>query len=233
MSASIYVEIVNVLFVFSTALLYPVIIALLILFGWSLALFGSLISEYTSRRRNIAELESLCHEASKMARTSREDQAGSILEGYKAHSRVSDALCEAARSFGSDSFQIRLEKLLQDAELGMAKALEPIKIGVRVGLMLGLMGTLIPMGPALISLSQGNIQQMADNLVIAFSTTVIGLAVGGICYAVYIIRNRWYRQDLSDLEYAAEIMLLEKSKIHGRRDERRDVESSKGREADG
>jgi len=209
---SIYVEIVNVLFVFSTALLYPVIVALLILFGWSLALLGSLISEYTSRRRDLAELERVCLEASKVARTSREDQASSLLEGYKAHSRVSEALSEVARSLRHETFQIRLEKVLQDAELGMGTALEPIKIGVRVGPILGLMGTLIPMGPALISLTQGNIQQMADNLVIAFSTTVIGLAVGGICYGVYMVRNRWYRQDLSDLEYAAELMQSESRK---------------------
>lgn len=210
---SVYVEIVNVLFVFSTALLYPVILALLVLFGWSLALLGSLISEYTSRRRDLAELERVCLEASKMARSGREDQACSAVEGYKAHARVSKALSEAARSLRSDVFQIRLEKALQDAELGMGKALEPIKIGVRVGPILGLMGTLIPMGPALINLSQGDIQQMADNLVIAFSTTVIGLAVGGICYGVYVVRNRWYRQDLSDLEYAAELMQSESGKI--------------------
>lgn len=206
---SVYVEIVNVLFVFSTALLYPVILALLLLFGWGLALLGSLISEYTSRSRDLVELERICTEASEMARSGREDQACSALEGYGAPPRVSMALSEAARSLRSDASAPRLEKTLQDAELGMGKALEPVKIGVRVGPMLGLMGTLIPMGPALISLSQGDIQKMADSLVIAFSTTVVGLAVGGICYGVYTIRNRWYRQDLSDLEYAAELLQSE------------------------
>jgi biopolymer transport protein ExbB/TolQ len=209
---SVYVEIVNVLFVFSTALLYPVILALLLLFGWSLALIGSLISEYTSRRRDLPELERACAEASEMARSGREDLACTAVEGYKAHPQVSKALSDAVRSFRSDTFAARIEKTLQDAELGMGKALEPVKIGVRVGPMLGLMGTLIPMGPALISLSQGDIRQMADSLVIAFSTTVIGLAVGGICYGVYIVRNRWYRQDLSDLEYAAELLSSERSR---------------------
>ncbi|MDF0589884.1 MotA/TolQ/ExbB proton channel family protein [Candidatus Methanocrinis natronophilus] len=203
---SVYVEVVHVLFVLSTALLYPVILALLLIFGWSLALVGSLISEYTSRHRDLHELERVCAEASKMARSGHEDIACNAVEGYRAHPQVSKALSEAARSFRSDASAARIEKTLQDAELGMGKALEPIKIGVRVGPMLGLMGTLIPMGPALISLSQGDIQQMADSLVIAFSTTVIGLAVGGICYGVFVVRNRWYRQDLSDLEYAAELL---------------------------
>ena len=88
----------------------------------------------------------------------------------------------------------------------MAKALEPLRIGVRAGPILGLMGTLIPMGPALIGLSQGDIKSMADNLVIAFATTVIGLVVGGICYGTMVIRSRWYRQDLSDLEYSIELI---------------------------
>lgn len=206
---SVYVEIVNLLFVFSTALLYPVILALLLLFGWSLALLGSIISEYTSRRRDVDELERVCLDLSEMALSGREDQATSLAEGYRASPRVSAVLGEVARSLKSDAFQPKIEKALQDAELGMGKALEPIKIGVRVGPMLGLMGTLIPMGPALISLSQGDIQQMANSLVIAFSTTVIGLAVGGVCYGVYTVRNRWYRQDLSDLEYAVELLQIE------------------------
>jgi len=88
----------------------------------------------------------------------------------------------------------------------MAKALEPLRIGVKAGPILGLMGTLIPMGPALIGLSQGDIKSLANNLVIAFATTVIGLVVGGICYTAMVIRTRWYRQDLSDIEYAIDLI---------------------------
>ena len=207
---SIYVEVIHLLFVLSTALLYPVILALLLLFGWSLALLGSLISEYTSRKRDLQELEVVCSQVSEMTLLGREEVATSFAAGYRGTPRVSAALGELAQSLQGDSASPRLEKALQDAELGLGKDLEPVKIGLRVGPMLGLMGTLIPMGPALISLSQGDIRQMADSLVIAFSTTVIGLAVGGICYGVFVVRNRWYRQDLSDLEYAAELLQSER-----------------------
>jgi biopolymer transport protein ExbB/TolQ len=71
------------------------------------------------------------------------------------------------------------------------------------------MGTLIPLGPALLGLAQGNIKQLSDSLVIAFTTTVVGIVVGGICYCVATIRTRWYRQDLSDLEYAVDILRSE------------------------
>lgn len=72
--------------------------------------------------------------------------------------------------------------------------------------MLGLMGTLIPLGPALMGLSSGNIQALATNLVIAFSTTVLGLLVGGVAYAVLVVRRRWYYQDFSDMEYIAGVL---------------------------
>jgi biopolymer transport protein ExbB/TolQ len=72
--------------------------------------------------------------------------------------------------------------------------------------MLGLMGTLIPMGPALMGLSSGNIQQLAANLVIAFATTVLGLLAGGVAYSILLIKKKWYTQDLSDMEYVVEVL---------------------------
>ena len=209
---SVYANLVNLLFIFSTALLYPVIIALLLLFGWSLALIGSLISEYTSRQRDISQLEEACLQVGDLAASGRYEQIEALLGEHRSRVQVTAALGDVARAVTCGAFHHRFEKILQDSELRMGKAIEPVRIGTRIGPMLGLMGTLIPMGPALISLSRGDIKQMADSLVIAFSTTVIGLAVGGICYGTYVIRNRWYRQDLSDLEY---ILLLLRSKVGG------------------
>jgi biopolymer transport protein ExbB/TolQ len=177
-----------------------------LLFAWSLALFGSMINEYTSRRRVLGELEDASLKAAEMTREGRTKDAGLALESYKSQYQVSTALQEMGRSLEKKPIETRLEKNLQDAELRMAKALEPARIGAKVGPILGLMGTLIPMGPALIGLSQGDIKSMADNLVIAFATTVIGLVVGGICYSALVVKSRWYRQDLSDLEYAVDIM---------------------------
>jgi len=71
--------------------------------------------------------------------------------------------------------------------------------------MLGLMGTLIPISPALVGLAQGDVQTLSDNLVIAFSTTVVGLLIGGIGYVISTVRERTYLQDIGDIEYALEI----------------------------
>jgi len=209
---SLYEASVELLYIFSTAFLYPVIVSLLLLFAWSLALLGSLVNEYTSRHRALAELEESSLNAASLSREGKTREACSALKSYKCPGQLCLALEQIGQSLESGLFLLKYEKILQDIELSMARALEPTRIGVKVGPILGLMGTLIPMGPALLGLSQGDIKSLADNLVIAFATTVIGLVVGGVCYGTLVIRTRWYRQDLSDLEYAVDL-------IRGRMDE--------------
>jgi biopolymer transport protein ExbB/TolQ len=68
------------------------------------------------------------------------------------------------------------------------------------------MGTLIPMGPALVGLASGDIASMAYNMQVAFATTVIGLVVSAIGFITQQARERWYVRDLSLLEYVAELV---------------------------
>jgi biopolymer transport protein ExbB/TolQ len=72
-----------------------------------------------------------------------------------------------------------------------------------MGPALGLMGTLIPLSPALAALSNGDTQQLTQDLRLAFSVTVTGLLVGMLAFAVSMIRDRLYAQDFSDVEYVA------------------------------
>jgi biopolymer transport protein ExbB/TolQ len=78
--------------------------------------------------------------------------------------------------------------------------------------MLGLMGTLIPLGPALQALTKGDLQTMANNLTIAFVTTIIGLLIGGIGYAINLFRDGMLTLDLSDLEYLLAILTRDNRK---------------------
>jgi biopolymer transport protein ExbB/TolQ len=63
------------------------------------------------------------------------------------------------------------------------------------------MGTLIPLGPALTGLASGDMKVMAQNLVVAFTTTVIGILIGSLAYGIGLVRRGWYARDLSDLEF--------------------------------
>jgi biopolymer transport protein ExbB/TolQ len=98
----------------------------------------------------------------------------------------------------------RVQRLLEEQEREATKALERTRVLIRVGPMLGLMGTLIPLGPALVALSGGDMSELSSNLIIAFSSTVVGLLIGAVAMVVNSIGRRWYRQDLSDMEYTAE-----------------------------
>lgn len=70
----------------------------------------------------------------------------------------------------------------------------------RVGPMLGLMGTLIPLGPGLAALGSGNVAVLAQAVTVAFDTTVMGLLVGVLAFAVSRLRRRWYEDLLDALE---------------------------------
>ena len=70
----------------------------------------------------------------------------------------------------------------------------------------GLMGTLIPMGPALAGLASGDIESMARNMQVAFATTVTGLVAAAIGYVTQQVKQRWYLQDMTNLEYLSDII---------------------------
>src|SRR5829696_9629462 len=97
----------------------------------------------------------------------------------------------------------RLAKGLADFDFRSLKRLERTRLLVRAGPALGLMGTLIPLSPALEGLANGDTEELSDNLRVAFSVTVLGLLIGAIAFAISLVRDRLYGQDLSDLEFVA------------------------------
>jgi biopolymer transport protein ExbB/TolQ len=100
---------------------------------------------------------------------------------------------------------VRLERLLQEMEHDAIKRLDRIRFVIKVGPALGLMGTLIPMGMSLAALAQGNVPQMAGSMVTAFTATVAGLACGVVSYVIALIREKWSRADLREMEFMAEL----------------------------
>lgn len=74
----------------------------------------------------------------------------------------------------------------------------------RIAPMLGLMGTLIPLGPGLSALGEGDLSILTTAMSVAFDTTVLGLLVGIIGFVIGRLRRRWYEQVLSFMEGAME-----------------------------
>jgi len=187
---------IETLYLLSTALMVPVILALLGLLVWSLLEVGGFVREARERRRRAAARAAMLSGPESGPAAS--NPAAAFFQRRDYPGLVA---CFAERGRDVQDDPLRLAKLVSEMEIEAAGRLARMSFGVRLGPILGLMGTLIPMGPALIGLSAGDIDVMARNLVVAFSTTVLGLLVGGICYGILLARRQWYARDLSDIEY--------------------------------
>ena len=178
----------SLLYSLSSAFLWPALLAILGLFLYCAYLVGQALSETLDRKANKSEFRRLY-----AATPSRERflQCRWKLEVGR------------FRQAASGPPQ-QLEKAVADLENDMRKRVERLAILSRAGPMLGLVGTLIPLQPALAGLAAGNVQAMAANLLIGFTTTVLGLIVGGTAFAVSTVVRHWYRQDLTEIHYLLE-----------------------------
>ncbi|MGH2944337.1 MAG: MotA/TolQ/ExbB proton channel family protein [Solirubrobacteraceae bacterium] len=115
--------------------------------------------------------------------------------------QMAHTLAKIVADHSAPGVRDRRAKALADFDLRSLRKLERSRMLVRFGPALGLMGTLIPLSPALEGLASGDVKQLSDNLRVAFSVTVLGLLIGAVAFAVSLVRDRLYAQDLSDLEY--------------------------------
>jgi len=192
----------------SRVLLWPVLIAALACLLWVLIEFGFFLYEFylRFRYRDLDALEARTLRARRAFQDGKPRTAYRYLQENNYSIVVARFLFDLIRNYQTERLAAKPLKLLQDYEFYTVKRLERTRILVRVGPMLGLMGTLIPLSPALIGLASGNTTQLAENLTTAFSVTVIGLLIGGIAFVISIVRDRMYSQDISDMEYLLELL---------------------------
>jgi biopolymer transport protein ExbB/TolQ len=91
-----------------------------------------------------------------------------------------------------------------DLELWIMQRLEWLRIVARSAPMLGLVATMIPMGPALLALSNNDAKGIGDNLAMAFAAVILALVAAAISHLVLTVRRRWLLQELRTLERAPE-----------------------------
>ena len=192
----------------SRTLLYPVLVAALFCLGWAIVEVGWFLYELylRLRYRDLEALEIRTLKARDAFAKGQPRRAYKYLQESNYSTVVARFLFDLIRNYQTERLAEKPLKLLQEYEFYTVKRLEKTRILVRIGPMLGLMGTLIPLAPALAGLAAGNTAVLAANLEIAFSVTVIGLLIGGLGFIVSIVRDRFYQQDISDLEYMLELL---------------------------
>ena len=197
----------NMLHAISQNLLIPVIIGLLLFMGYAIITFGSLLYEFYHRNKiNVKQIEAMILSVSNPGTS---EEIIRMVESSDLSREHKNILIDLANShkIGPTSREALTRKLIENEELKAAKRIEKTDIVTRLGPTLGLMGTLIPMGPGLAALGAGDIQGLADAIIIAFDTTVVGLAAGGVAYVISKVRRRWYEEQISNLEALAESVL--------------------------
>ena len=84
----------------------------------------------------------------------------------------------------------------EQLDVAALKEIEGVRNVSRLAPMLGLIATMIPMGPALKSLADGNIQGISENLIVAFSAVIFGLIIASITFWIASIKKRWLVEEL-------------------------------------
>ena len=188
----------DILYWISTGLLVPVIVLLIVLFGRALLLVGSFYGQYLSIRKTEALLR---NELNALTPATVTELAAKLPE--KSSSLVISYIRQVLEAHDSPA---QVQRLLANFEIAADKDLAISKTLTKLGPILGLMGTLIPMGPALAGLTSGDIASMAYNMQIAFATTVVGLVAGAVGFLTQQVKQRWYLQDMTNLEFLSELL---------------------------
>ncbi|MEE3325072.1 MAG: MotA/TolQ/ExbB proton channel family protein [Methanosphaera sp.] len=191
----------------SQSLTIPVLIILLVIFLLALITIGATIAEYSSRKvmsvDKIKELIYDIHEAGSVSELKNIINNSQLPDSQKI---ILDNIANS-ESLNNNSREILARKLVESEEEKIDKKLRRTDIITRIGPTLGLMGTLIPLGPGLAALGSGDINTLAGSLTVAFNTTIVGIGSGALAYVIGKIRGSWYDKYLSDLDALSDEVL--------------------------
>jgi biopolymer transport protein ExbB/TolQ len=197
-------DIDNAIFHVSSALQVPVLILALLALALVIFELGSYLVEVRRRqRRQFDQLSDSTEEAREAIIAGDRSAAGTALSGLARSSLMAGTLQFIAQNARTALGEHRLNKALADFDFESQRRLGRTRLLVRAGPALGLMGTLIPLSPALTGLASGDTKTLSHDLRIAFSVTVVGLLIGAVAFGISLSRDRLYGQDLSDLQYVA------------------------------
>lgn len=183
------------IYLVSSSLLLPMLLLLSLLTVWLVVYSGSFFALWLARKRiqpPVNAIESL--------QAQRFDEFSGPVRAF------SRAFVQARQAAMAD---VAVINLLRDTEHRMWRSLDRLKLLIRIGPGLGLIGTLIPMGTGLASLSQGDLTRLSGDLVIAFTTTVVGMTIGLLSYFFFTIQRRWVEEDMKNMELLCEVSMRE------------------------
>lgn len=197
----------DIMQIISSGLLAPAITILLLFVAFTVIELGSLLVEVFFERRKAVKINLPALLDTFQVKDTREILEE--IEKSRLFRRQKAALRELIknRALPAASHQALARRLLDSEELYYAGIINRTDLIARLGPMLGLIGTLIPLGQGLVTLGQGDLNGLINSLHVAFNATVIGLATASVAFVVSRLRKRWFEDNLSLLEILLKSLL--------------------------
>lgn len=191
------------------ALQTPVVLLLLLAMLFAVVLLGTLIGELVSERRKFKVSLPAFIDDLRATYEKGDDTTRQVIVRSGLLMRQKVCLVELTRhpditAAMRESLAVGLEYREQRRYENIVKVTDTMS---RVAPMLGLLGTLIPLGPGITAISSGDTDLLSSALLTAFDTTSTGLIIAAMCLIVSAIRKRWYRDYMTCFQASLECLL--------------------------
>lgn len=183
----------------------PVMIILIFLMAAALVVVGWVIAEFFTEHRHMQlKLPELMDEIRSDIRPIDE-----VIEESGLLKTQKTAIIEITKhpEFTEVMRESLADNLIEEEQSKYDKTLKITNLMAKLGPTLGLMGTLIPLGPGIIALGQGDTYTLSTSLLTAFNTTIAGLCVAAIAICISTVRGGWYGKYMSILETVMDCIL--------------------------
>lgn len=188
----------DILRAIASAMEVPVVIGLILFIAFTLFSIGWWAVEYFRERRHMqVSLPALLDQL-----RAAEGGVAETIEKSGLLRRQKDALPELTKhpDFDAATRESLGANLLEREQSHYDGILKCTDLVSKLAPMLGLMGTLIPLGPGIMALGQGDTYTLSVSLLTAFDTTIAGLIAAAFCLVISTVRRRWYSGYMADLE---------------------------------
>ncbi|HEV2727304.1 MAG TPA: transporter, partial [Solirubrobacterales bacterium] len=153
----------QILFEVSDALRVPVLVLALVALAVTVVEAGALMMELRRRRgRSLWQLDQAIADCQGQLAAGRPTEALAALLPIARNPAMEEVLGEIVAGVGGPAAETRIAKQLAEYDYRSLRRLERTRILVRMGPALGLMGTLIPLSPALAGLADGDVATLTE-----------------------------------------------------------------------
>ena len=187
-------------------LLIPTMAVIIILLLVSLFLVGQIIVETITERRHYKQnMAAIINEVN----DAEPGKVVDIVQGSALLRYQKNALEVIARNMGlpEDPLFALAQTQISSVEKHYQRRVGITDVISKIGPMLGLMGTLIPLGPGIVALGNGQTALLSASLGVAFDATVCGLVCAVVSLIISKIRSGWYDEYVGSLEALATCIL--------------------------